>query len=56
MHAAKAALDDVQQACPKEVRTKGIRVVGRVSPGWVETDASVALAERASRSRRAHRS
>ena len=42
---AKAALSTYSKALSKEVTPKGIRVV-RVSPGWVETEASVALAER----------
>lgn len=43
--AAKAALSTYSKALSKEVSPKGIRVV-RVSPGWVETEAAVALAER----------
>jgi NAD(P)-dependent dehydrogenase (short-subunit alcohol dehydrogenase family)/ketosteroid isomerase-like protein len=43
--AAKAALSTYSKALAKEVSPKGIRVV-RVSPGWVETEAAVALAER----------
>lgn len=43
--AAKAALSTYSKSLSKEVASKGIRVV-RVSPGWVETEASVALAER----------
>lgn len=43
--AAKAALSTYSKSLSKEVAPKGIRVV-RVSPGWIETDASVALAER----------
>jgi len=43
--AAKAALSTYSKALSKEVTPQGIRVV-RVSPGWVETDAAVALAER----------
>jgi NAD(P)-dependent dehydrogenase (short-subunit alcohol dehydrogenase family) len=43
--AAKAALSTYSKSLSKEVAPKGIRVV-RVSPGWVETDAAVALAER----------
>jgi NAD(P)-dependent dehydrogenase (short-subunit alcohol dehydrogenase family) len=42
---AKAALSTYSKALSKEVTPKGICVV-RVSPGWVETDAAVALAER----------
>jgi NAD(P)-dependent dehydrogenase (short-subunit alcohol dehydrogenase family) len=40
--AAKAALANYSKALSKEVSPKGIRVV-RVSPGWVETEASVGL-------------
>ncbi|MDX1933012.1 MAG: SDR family oxidoreductase [Capsulimonadales bacterium] len=43
--ASKAALSTYSKSLSKEVAPKGIRVV-RVSPGWVETEASVALAER----------
>ena len=43
--AAKAALSTYSKALSKEVTRKGIRVI-RVSPGWVETEAGVALAER----------
>lgn len=43
--AAKAALSTYSKSLSKEVTPKGIRVV-RVAPGWVETEASVALAER----------
>jgi NAD(P)-dependent dehydrogenase (short-subunit alcohol dehydrogenase family) len=43
--AAKAALSTYSKALSKEVTPKGIRVV-RVSPGWVETEAAVSLAER----------
>lgn len=43
--AAKAALSTYSKALSKEVSPKGVRVV-RVSPGWVETEAAVALAER----------
>lgn len=43
--AAKAALSTYSKSLSKEVAPKGIRVV-RVSPGWIETDASVALAQR----------
>ena len=42
---AKAALATYSKALSKEVTPKGVRVV-RVSPGWVETEAAVALAER----------
>lgn len=43
--AAKAALSTYSKALSKEVTPKGIRVL-RVAPGWVETQASVALAQR----------
>jgi NAD(P)-dependent dehydrogenase (short-subunit alcohol dehydrogenase family) len=43
--AAKAALATYSKALSKEVTPKGIRVV-RVAPGWVETEAAVALAQR----------
>ena len=43
--AAKAALSTYSKSLSKEVTPKGVRVV-RVSPGWVETEASVRLAER----------
>ncbi|RYZ17424.1 MAG: SDR family oxidoreductase [Myxococcaceae bacterium] len=43
--AAKAALATYSKSLSKEVAPKGVRVV-RVSPGWVETEASVQLAER----------
>ena len=43
--AVKAALSTYSKALSKEVTPKGIRVI-RVSPGWVETEAAVALAER----------
>lgn len=43
--AAKAALATYSKSLSKEVTPKGVRVV-RVSPGWVETDAAVALAQR----------
>src|SRR5258706_2964154 len=43
--AAKAALTNYSKSLSKEVTPKGIRVV-RVSPGWVETEAAVGLAER----------
>lgn len=43
--AAKAALSTYSKALSKEVAPKGVRVV-RVSPGWIETEASIALAER----------
>jgi len=43
--AAKAALSTYSKSLSKEVTPKGIRVV-RVSPGWVETEAAVAMATR----------
>lgn len=43
--AAKASLSTYSKSLSKEVAPKGVRVV-RVSPGWVETEAAVALAER----------
>lgn len=45
--AAKAALSTYSKALSKEVTPKGVRVV-RVAPGWIETEASVALVERVS--------
>jgi NAD(P)-dependent dehydrogenase (short-subunit alcohol dehydrogenase family) len=46
--AAKAALSTYSKSLSKEVAPKGIRVV-RVSPGWIETEAAVGLAERLAR-------
>lgn len=43
--AAKAALSTYSKALSKEVSPNGVRVV-RVSPGWIETEASLRLAER----------
>jgi NAD(P)-dependent dehydrogenase (short-subunit alcohol dehydrogenase family) len=43
--AAKAALSTYSKALSKEVTPKGVRVL-RVSPGWIETEAAVALAKR----------
>ncbi|WP_142850614.1 SDR family oxidoreductase [Telmatospirillum sp. J64-1] len=43
--AAKAALSTYSKSLSKEVSPKGIRVL-RVSPGWIETDSSVRLAQR----------
>ena len=43
--AAKAALGNYSKGLAKEVGPKGIQVV-MVSPGWVETEAAVALVER----------
>jgi NAD(P)-dependent dehydrogenase (short-subunit alcohol dehydrogenase family) len=43
--AAKAALATYSKALSKEVAPKGVRVL-RVSPGWIETEAAVALARR----------
>lgn len=43
--AAKAALSTYSKSLSKEVSPRGVRVV-RVSPGWIETEASVRLTER----------
>jgi NAD(P)-dependent dehydrogenase (short-subunit alcohol dehydrogenase family) len=43
--AAKAALSVYSKSLSKEVAPKGVRVL-RVAPGWIETEASVRLAER----------
>ncbi len=43
--AAKAALSTYSKALSKEVTPHGVRVV-RVSPGWIETEAAAAFAER----------
>lgn len=43
--AAKAALSNYSKGLSKEVSPRGVRVV-RVSPGWVETEASVGLVTR----------
>lgn len=43
--AAKAALSTYSKSLSKEVTPKGVRVL-RVSPGWIETEASVVFAER----------
>jgi NAD(P)-dependent dehydrogenase (short-subunit alcohol dehydrogenase family) len=43
--AAKAALSTYSKSLSKEISPKGVRVV-RVSPGWIETEASVDLAGR----------
>ncbi|MCY1285044.1 3-oxoacyl-[acyl-carrier-protein] reductase FabG [compost metagenome] len=43
--ATKAALSTYSKSLSKEVSPAGVRVV-RVSPGWIETEAAVALAER----------
>lgn len=43
--AAKAALSTYSKSLSKEVGPKGVRVA-RVAPGWIETEAAVALAER----------
>ncbi len=43
--AAKAALATYSKSLAKEVSPQGVRVV-RVVPGWIETEAAVALAER----------
>jgi NAD(P)-dependent dehydrogenase (short-subunit alcohol dehydrogenase family) len=46
--AAKGALSTYSKSLSKEVTPKGVRVL-RVSPGWIETEASVAFAERMAR-------
>jgi NAD(P)-dependent dehydrogenase (short-subunit alcohol dehydrogenase family) len=46
--AAKSALSTYSKSLSKEVSPKGVRVV-RVSPGWIETEAAVRLAERLAR-------
>lgn len=43
--AAKAALSTYSKSLSKEVAPHGVRVV-RVSPGWIDTEASTRLAER----------
>lgn len=43
--AAKAALSTYSKSLSKEVAPAGVRVV-RVSPGWIETEAAVQLAQR----------
>ncbi|GGI98501.1 SDR family oxidoreductase [Neoroseomonas lacus] len=43
--AAKAALANYSKGLSKEVSPKGVRVL-RVSPGWTETEAAVALVNR----------
>ena len=45
--AAKAALSTYSKSLSKEVAPQGVRVM-RVSPGWIETEAAVALVERIS--------
>lgn len=45
--AAKAALSTYSKSLSKELSPQGVRVV-RVSPGWIETEAAVQLAERVS--------
>jgi NAD(P)-dependent dehydrogenase (short-subunit alcohol dehydrogenase family) len=46
--AAKAALSTYSKSLSKQVASNGVRVV-RVSPGWIETEASVELARRLGR-------
>lgn len=46
--AAKGALSTYSKSLSKEVTPKGVRVL-RVSPGWIETEASVEFAERMAR-------
>jgi NAD(P)-dependent dehydrogenase (short-subunit alcohol dehydrogenase family) len=43
--AAKAALTTYSKSLAKEVMPKGVRVLS-VAPGWIETEASVRLAQR----------
>jgi len=43
--AAKAALSTYSKSLSREITPKGIRVL-RVCPGWVETEAAVAMAQR----------
>lgn len=43
--AAKAALSTYSKSLSKEIAPKGVRVV-RVSPGWIETEAALQLAQR----------
>lgn len=43
--AAKAALSTYSKSLSKQVAPNGVRVV-RVSPGWIETEASIELARR----------
>jgi len=43
--AAKAALSTYSKSLSKEVSPKGVRVL-RIAPGWIETDAAVAMASR----------
>lgn len=43
--AAKAALSTYSKALAREVTPKGVRVLS-VAPGWIETEASVAFAQR----------
>jgi NAD(P)-dependent dehydrogenase (short-subunit alcohol dehydrogenase family) len=43
--AAKAALSTYSKALSKEVTPRGVRVLS-IAPGWIETEAAVALAER----------
>lgn len=43
--AAKGALTTYSKSLAREVTPKGVRVLS-VAPGWIETEASVAFAER----------
>ncbi|MND83262.1 3-oxoacyl-[acyl-carrier-protein] reductase FabG [compost metagenome] len=47
--AAKAALSNYSKALSKELSPQGVRVL-RVSPGWVETEAAIALVKRIAQS------
>lgn len=49
--AAKAALNTYSKSLSKEVSPKGVRVV-RISPGWIETESSVELAQRLAKEHR----
>lgn len=46
--AAKSALSTYSKSLSKQVASNGVRVV-RVSPGWIETEASIELARRLGR-------
>jgi NAD(P)-dependent dehydrogenase (short-subunit alcohol dehydrogenase family) len=46
--ASKAALSTYSKSLSKEISPKGVRVI-RVSPGWIETEGAVKLAERIAR-------
>lgn len=46
--AAKAALSTYSRSLSKEVAPKGVRVI-RIAPGWIETEAALALSDRLAR-------